>query len=51
VQPIAGRICCLLSNRAALLQEFGRLSNVELAKAVNLSPTPCLSTRESWTPA
>jgi Lrp/AsnC family leucine-responsive transcriptional regulator len=26
----------------ALLQEFGRLSNVELAKAVNLSPTPCL---------
>lgn len=25
-----------------LLQEFGRLSNVELAKAVNLSPTPCL---------
>jgi len=25
-----------------LLQEFGRLSNVELARAVNLSPTPCL---------
>ena len=25
-----------------LLQEFGRLTNVELARAVNLSPTPCL---------
>lgn len=24
------------------LQEFGRISNVELAKRVNLSPTPCL---------
>ena len=25
-----------------ILQEFGRLSNVDLAKMVNLSPTPCL---------
>ncbi len=25
-----------------LLQEFGRLTNVELARAVSLSPTPCL---------
>lgn len=26
----------------ALLQEFGRLANVELARAISLSPTPCL---------
>lgn len=29
-------------NILRLLQEHGRLSNVDLAKRVNLSPTPCL---------